>query len=137
VRFTFDHFVQHPEFLALLNIENMQGARHLARSARVREMHSPLVGLLDGVLARGAATGALRGGVDAVQLYISIAALCYFYLSNRHTLGVIFSRNFSAPGAIATRADHAVEVVMGYLRPDPGGAARHDPVDRPASARLP
>ena len=118
VRFTWDHFVAHPEFLTLLGIENMQGARHLRRSPRVREMHSPLVGLLEGVLARGGASGALRGGVDAVQLYISIAALGFFYLSNRYTLGTIFGRDLSSPEALAARADHAVEMVMGYLRPD-------------------
>ena len=64
VRFTWGHFVEHPEFLALLNIENMQGARHLRRSERVREMHSPLVDLLRGVLDRGAADGTLRAGVE-------------------------------------------------------------------------
>lgn len=120
VRFTWAHFVEHPDFLALLAIENMQGARHLRRSKRVREMHSPLVGLLRGVLERGAAEGAFRDGVDAVQLYVSIAALGFFYLSNRHTLGVIFDRDLGAPPALAARADHVVAVVMGYLQP-PGG----------------
>ena len=117
VRFTWGHFIEHPEFMALLNIENMQRARHLRRSERVREMHSPLVGLLRGVLKRGEAEGAFRGDVDAVELYVSIAALCYFYLSNRHTLGVIFDRDLSDAAAMARRADHVVEVVMGYLRP--------------------
>ena len=117
VRFTWDHFVRHPEFLALLNIENMERARHLRRSARVREMHSPLVDLLADVLGRGAAQGAFRDGVDAVELYVSIAALCYFYLSNRHTLGVIFDRDLSAEEALRRRVDHVAEVVAGYLRP--------------------
>ena len=123
VRFTWGHFVEHPEFLALLNIENMQQARHLKRSTRVREMHSPLVDLLRGVLDRGAADGTLRAGVDAVELYVSIAALCWFPLSNRHTLGVIFDRDPADRRAMGRRTDHAVAVVMGFLRPDPDASA--------------
>ena len=136
VRFTWGHFVEHPEFLALLNIENMQEARHLRRSTHVREMHSPLIDLLRGVLARGAVDGTLREGVEAVDLYVSIAALCWFPLSNRHTLGVIFDRDPADPEAMRRRTDHAVAVVMGYLRPDPG-VRRDAAVDSATSRHLP
>lgn len=136
VRFTWAHFVEHPEFLALLNIENMQEARHLKRSTRVREMHSPLVDLLRGVLARGAADGTLRDGVDAVDLYVSIAALCWFPLSNRHTLGVIFDRDPTDREAMRRRTDHAVAVVMGFLRPDPALGER-GAVDSATTSHLP
>ena len=114
---TFDHFVEHPEFISLLNTENMHQARHLGRSARIREMHSPLIGMLDELLERGAAAGAFRNGVDPVQLYVTIASLGYFYLSNRHTLSTIFGRRLDAPKALAARRAHMVEVVLGYLRP--------------------
>ena len=52
-------------------------------------MNSPLVQLLADVLERGRRDGVFRG-VDPVQLYISIAGLAYFYLSNNHTLSTIF-----------------------------------------------
>src|SRR5690348_18215881 len=38
------------------------------------------------VLRRGHREGLFRAGVDPLQLYISIAALSYFYLGNNHTL---------------------------------------------------
>ena len=57
-----------------------------------------------------------------VQLYISIAGLGFFYLSNRWTLSTIFGRDLGAEGALAERGDHIVEVVLGYLRPDAGEA---------------
>ena len=34
--------------------------------------------------------GIFRAGVDPVQLYVTIAGVSYFYLSNIHTLSVIF-----------------------------------------------
>jgi hypothetical protein len=51
-----------------------------------------------------------------VQLYISIASLGFFYMSNRHTLSTIFGRDLSAPAALQTRGDHIAEVVLGYLK---------------------
>ena len=49
-------------------------------------MNSPLIETLAEVLERGEQSGELRGGIDPMQLYISIAGLAYFYLSNNHTL---------------------------------------------------
>jgi AcrR family transcriptional regulator len=116
--FTWDYYLKHPEFLTLLNSENLHRATHLQRSQRVREMNSPLVQTLADVLARGQREGVFRGGVDPVQLYISIAGLAYFYQSNRHTLSAIFGRNLMAPKACSERLSHITDVVLGYLLRD-------------------
>ena len=116
VAFTWAYYLQHPEFLSLLNSENMHQAEHLKRSTRVRRMHSPFVAMLRDILARGARDGLFRQGVDAVQLYISIAALAYFYLGNNHTLSAIFGRNLMAKKACDERLAHMTELVLGYLR---------------------
>ncbi|MEM8552407.1 MAG: TetR/AcrR family transcriptional regulator [Pseudomonadota bacterium] len=116
VLFTFDYFVEHPEFLSLLNTENMLKARHLQQSATVRSMHSPFVNMLERILERGTKDGTFRNNVDPVQLYISVAALGFFYLSNRYTLSTIFARDLSADSALAERREHCAEVILGYLR---------------------
>nr|WP_284619989.1 TetR/AcrR family transcriptional regulator [Rubrivivax pictus] len=113
--FTWNYYLEHPEFITLLNSENLHGAAHLAQSQRIREMNSPLIETLAQILERGRADGHFRGGVDPVQLYISIAALAYFYLSNRHTLSAIFGRDLTAPKARAERLSHITEVVLGYV----------------------
>ena len=61
-------------------------ARHLKRSTRVKSMHSPFVEMIRTVVTRGVESGDFRDAVDPVQLYISIAGLCFFYLSNSATL---------------------------------------------------
>jgi hypothetical protein len=81
-------------------------------------MHSPFVDTLAGLLERGAAEGAFRPGVDPVQLYVSIAGLSFFYLSNRHTLSTIFGRDLGEADALAARRAHVADVILGYLRPD-------------------
>jgi len=115
VAFTWQHYLDHPEFLALLNSENMHRGGHLKRSGRVRQLNSPLIETLAGVVERGQRDGAFRPGVDALQLYVSIAGLAYFYLSNNHTLSAIFGRSLMAPAALAERREHITAVVLGYL----------------------
>lgn len=115
VEFTWNYYLDHPEFLTLLNSANLHRARHLQDSSRVREMNSPLIAMLGEILERGRKEGQFRGGIDAVQLYVSIAALSYFYLSNSHTLSAIFGRDLMAPKARSERLSHMSEVILGYV----------------------
>jgi AcrR family transcriptional regulator len=121
VAFTWRYFLAHPEFMSLLNTENLYRARHLKRSRKIRALHSPLVATLSSLLERGASDGTFRAGVDPVQLYVSIASLGYFYLSNSHTLSTIFGRNLRSKAALAERLAHVTELVVAALRPAPAG----------------
>lgn len=118
VAFTWDYHFRHPEFMSLLNSENLHKARHLKESSRVRSMHSPFVAMIGTILQRGQEAGVFRAGVDPMQLYISIAGLTYFYLSNNYTLSAIFDRNLRAPRARAERLAHMTDMVLGYLEKD-------------------
>ncbi len=112
VQFTWDYFLQHPEFLTLLNSENLHKGRHVQRSRSVPSMHTPLVETLGVVLRRGEKLGVFRKGIDPVHLYISIAGEGYFYLSNRYTLSQIFGRDLMAKKALAERARHIVDMIL-------------------------
>ena len=116
VEFTWDYYLGHPEFMTLLGSENLHEGRHVRRSRRVRELHTPLVQTLRGILRRGEREGLFRKGVDPVQLYISIAGEGYFYLSNRYTLSRIFGRDLVAQRALGARARHIVAMVLNALR---------------------
>jgi len=71
--------------------------------------------MLDTIIERGRRAGLFRDGVDPVQLYISIASLSYFYLSNHYTLSVIFGRDLRSPKSEAQRLSHMTELVLGYV----------------------
>ena len=116
VAFTWDYFIAHPEFLSLLATENLHRARYLKQSERIRELHSPLIGMITELLARGEKAKLFRAGVDPVQLYVTIAALGFFYMSNRHTLSTIFGRDLGARKALDARGKHIADVVLAYLR---------------------
>jgi AcrR family transcriptional regulator len=117
VAFNLRYTARHPEFVALLNQENLHRAAYLKRSADVPALYSPILDALRAVLARGAAEGVFREGVDAMQLYISILALGHFYVANRHTLSTIFGAALDTEAAIAAREADIVAMVLRSLRP--------------------
>lgn len=116
-RYTFDYFIEHPEFIRLLNSENLFEARHIRKSKKIRDLHFPLIEQISTVLTDGARKGVFRSDVDPVQFYITIASLGYFYLSNAATLGTIFGRDLRTKSALKARREHIESVVLGFLRP--------------------
>ena len=116
VAFTWDYFLEHPEFLSLLATENLHRAKFLKQSKKVLQLHSPQVSMISDVLKRGAASGVFRRGVDPVYVYISIASLGIFYLSNRWTLSTIFARDLTAQDEIRAWGRHISTVILGSLR---------------------
>jgi AcrR family transcriptional regulator len=115
VAFTWDYFLAHPEFMTLLNSANLHRARHLQDSSRARELNTPLIETLGTILEKGRQEGNFRGGIDPLQLYISIASLAWFYLSNQATLSTIFNRKLLSPKARQERLSHMTDMVLGYV----------------------
>ena len=115
IDFTWNYFLENPEFLSLLQTENLAKAKHLKRSTKVKSMHSPFVEMIQTVVRRGVESGDFAVAVDPVQLYISIAALTCFYLSNSATLGVIFGRDLLDTEARDARLQHMVALVLAAL----------------------
>jgi AcrR family transcriptional regulator len=117
VLFTWHYFIGHPEFLSMLGTENLHRAAYLKKSKKIRDLHSPLIGMIADLLERGAGKGVFRRGVDPVELYITIAGLGWFYMSNRYTLSTIFGRDLTIRVALDARGRHIVDVVLAYLKP--------------------
>jgi AcrR family transcriptional regulator len=117
IEFKFDYYLKNPIVIRILAGENLQNARFLTRSKRLRHMHLSVVQSLEAVLTAGRKAGIMRGGVDPVQLYISIAGLSYFYFANSATLSTAFDRVLTSAPELKKRRAHAVEVILGYVRP--------------------
>ena len=117
VLFKFDYYERHPVLISLLNAENVHGARYLRRARNVTKLYMPLVDTLSRILKNGVKKAVIRRGIDPVELYVSIAALSYFYFSNKATLSNAFGRAFDSPAGRRSRRAHVVEVILGYLRP--------------------
>ena len=112
VRFTWRYYLDNPEFITLVNSANLHRGRHLERSGRIRDASRRLVGMVRDILDRGVREGAFRSGVDPVQLNVTIAAIGYYYLTNRFTGAILFERDFMAPDALDERLAFNIETVM-------------------------
>lgn len=113
--FTWNYYVENPEFITFLNSENLHRARHVQTLPNIQNLNSPLVSMLRSILKRGEDEGTFKRDIDPIQLYISIAALSYFYLSNNYTLSAIFGRNLLSDDARKERLEHIKQIVLSYV----------------------
>jgi len=108
-----------PHFARLVIDENFHEGRHLQHSRRVRELHEQMLRSIEQVLRRGVRTGEFRKGMDALQLFASIASLSTFYVTNAHTLSAIFGERFDQLHQLPTIAAHIERMVLGFVFADP------------------
>jgi len=116
IRFVWGYYQKNPEFITLLNSENLHRGRHIGKSLRAREYSSPVIGLTARVLASGVRQGVFRHDIAARDLYLMIAALGYFYLSNRFTLSAFLGEALDTPQALAHWEAFVIDAVLRQVR---------------------
>jgi AcrR family transcriptional regulator len=118
VDFTLRHFQQKPWFISMLNTENLRGGETIRQIKDVGDIQSHLMDELGSLIDRGVAMGVFRPGIAPTDLYITIASLCYFPISNMHTLRAVFNAPIDEDW-LAKRSADIGEMVIRFLRPDP------------------
>ena len=116
VLFTWHYFLEHPEFLSLLGTENLLKAKFLRTSQTIKAVNSPIIAALEDVIGRGQKAKLFRERIDPLDTYLTIASLCFFYLSNRWTLTRVFGRDLMKPAEIERWGNHIVDVVLAHAR---------------------
>lgn len=121
VDFTLRHFRQKPWFISMLNTENLRGGETVRQISDVADIQSPLMDELRNIINRGVEMGVFRDGIEPTDLYITIASLCYFPISNIHTLRAVFDASIDDTW-LARRSADIGEMVIRFLQPDHRGA---------------
>ncbi|MEP3049721.1 MAG: TetR/AcrR family transcriptional regulator [Roseibium sp.] len=116
VKFTLQHFQSKPWFISMLNTENLRGGTTIRAIKDANDIQSQLLEKLGEILRQGVDQGVFRAGIDPVELYISIASLCYFPVSNAHTLRAVFKCDVDAPW-LEKHGDNAAEMLIRFLKP--------------------
>ena len=119
LRFTWDYYLANPEFVTLVNSANLHQARHLKNSQAFRGFGPPFVGLVKAILERGVVKGVFRPDIDPVQLNITMAAIGYYYLTNRYTGAIMFARDYMTKQALDERFAFNRDTIMRLVRRDP------------------
>lgn len=115
VHFTMNHFWNNPWFLRMLNTENMMGGETIRQVDDLAEIQSVLLRRVEEILRRGHAAGLFQKQITPVELYIFIASVCWFPISNMHTLRVVF-RAPIAEDWLETHANKAADMIVSYLK---------------------
>ncbi|KJZ37438.1 TetR/AcrR family transcriptional regulator [Pseudomonas fluorescens] len=98
VAFVWHYYVKHPEFVAILNIENLHEGKHARQSSELRRLSGATLGVITPLIEAGQRQGVFRQDVDINHVYLMIASLCYFYNSNRHTLTSFLGQDLADQG---------------------------------------
>lgn len=116
--FTFDFDQANPEYIRLVTIENIHRGRHISNSRTLKEMTRPIINQIAKVLERGVRSGAIRPGIDPIELHMTLNALCFFSVANRHTFEAQFGRDMSSPKARAQRRREIADLLWRHVRKD-------------------
>jgi AcrR family transcriptional regulator len=109
------HFAEHRELMSILSSENMDRARHMKKSTRIPAVSSPVLALLQNLLARGVADGTVAAGIDPLHLYVTLVALTSYHRSNMHTLSFIFKQDVNADHWQAEHKQQTHRMLMSYF----------------------
>jgi AcrR family transcriptional regulator len=113
VEFTFDYHDKHRDFVRLVTIENIHGAKYIEQVKTFKSRNASVIRTIEDLLARGVASGDFRDDIDAIDLHLLISSLCFHRIANRHTFGTAFGRD---PSHARLRARHRAMIVDATLR---------------------
>jgi AcrR family transcriptional regulator len=116
IRFVLGYYRAHPEFVTLLNSENLHRGQHIAKSRKARDYSLRAIGITDRLLTAGVAQKLVRPGLNARHVYLLIAAAGYFYMANRYTLSAFLGERIDTPEAIAAWDDYVIDSVLRSVR---------------------
>ncbi len=116
IRFVMGYYRAHPEFVTLLNTENLHRGQHINKSRRARQYSSRALAVTTRLLQAGVAQGLVRPGLDARNVYLLIVAAGYFHTSNRFTLSAFLGERVDTPEAQAIWDQHVVESVLRSIK---------------------
>ena len=110
------HFGGHPALRKLLAFENLNEARHLVRSDAVLALSAPVLTLIRRLLARGAAAGKVRDGIDPLHLYVAMVSLAYYGRAHAFTLSHLFGQDLHRAAWQGQHLRQSRDMVMRFLQ---------------------
>ena len=112
VEFFVRYFRDHPEFVTVLNSENLHRGKHISQSLLASQFSKPAIGLVDQALNLGKQQGVFRAETQSRDVYLMISAMGYFYQSNQYTLSAFLGETLSAPQCYEHWESFVVDAVL-------------------------
>lgn len=113
---SFDFHAAHPEFIRMVMSENINHGEYIRKIPQLRAINRSAITVLEALCRRGIDDGVFRADVDPVDLHMTISALSFYNVSNRHTFSFIFDRDLGAPEVHAARRASVIDTVLRAVR---------------------
>jgi hypothetical protein len=113
---TYDWHNDHPDFVRLVMNENIHRAQHIGTLDILLTRRRSILDLLQKLLQRGEKSGDFRKGLDPLDLHMTISALSFYNVSNRHTFSRIFEHDMSAAKVLRARREVVIDTVLRWCR---------------------
>jgi hypothetical protein len=98
-------------------VENIHHAEHIAQLSSTQQSSMGAIETLRSIVERGVREGVMRKDLDPIDLHMSISALCFFNVANRHTFSTIFKVDMTSPAATAARRESVADMILRFVAP--------------------
>ena len=112
IAFVMNYYRHHPEFVTLLNTENLHQGRHIVKLDQAAQYSSPAIDVIRRILHTGVQQGLFRQDVVARDVYLLIVSTGYFYMSNRFTLSAFMGEDLQATQAVEHWQHFVIDTVL-------------------------
>lgn len=119
IQFPFRYYIDNPELIVLLNSENLNKGKHIAKSKSADQYSGPAISILRNVIEEGQRQGVFREDVDSKHLYMAMTALGYFYISNRYTFSFFLNADLMEPAEIEQWGNYISELLLNSVLKKP------------------
>ncbi len=123
VEATFDYHAEHPDYVRLISVENIEKGRHIAGRPSLVERNAIALDTVSDVLERGERDGSFRPGISPWHLHFMISALCFMRVSNRYSMRAVFEKDLWDKEDVPAQRQMVVETVLRYVAPDTAPSA--------------
>ena len=119
VAFYWNYYLKHPEYLDLINSENLHKGQSISKHPILVKLHSDSTRLLEDILKQGMTSGVFRDGLCVEQIHISIKSISYHYLTNRYTISYLSQQEIMSDEALQQRLAFNTELILRMVIKNP------------------
>nr|WP_319483344.1 TetR/AcrR family transcriptional regulator [uncultured Cohaesibacter sp.] len=117
VEVTFDHHAEHPEYVRLVTVENIEMGRHITGRKSLIERNAIAIETVRDLLKRGEAEGTFRAGINPWHLHFLISSFCFMRVSNRYSWRAVFDMDLWDEADVPAQREMIVETILRYVKP--------------------
>ncbi|TLU65914.1 TetR family transcriptional regulator [Enterobacter sp. MF024] len=117
VETTFDYHADHPDYIRIICMENMQRGRFMQQSALLRQVNRSALDLLEIILNRGKEKQLFNETVNARDLHRLISSFSFHYVANSYTFTLLFEDGADEQAQRQHYRKMAVQVALRYTCP--------------------